>query len=496
MDQEKLRTILQIGETIAVEFKRCSNRIENDVYQSVCSFLNRFGGDIYLGVEDDGTVCGVPENAAGDMVKNFIKIISNPNMFTPTIYLSPEIIKYEGKMIIHIHIPVSAEVHSFKKEVYDRVDDADVKVTATAQLAMMYIRKQNRFTEKQIYPYISLEDFRLDLLPRIRKMATNNIEGLHSWESMSDEELLRSAGLYGKDRATGESGYNLAAVMLLGKDDLIMDICPAYETDALVRRVNVDRYDDREIIRTNLIESYDQLMEFGRKHLPDKFFIEGVERKNLRNIITREMIANTLIHREFTSSYTAKFVIEKDRMYTENANRSSGDGIITPDNMEPNPKNPIIAAFFRNIGYADQLGSGVRKLFKYSKYYSGRDPQFVEDDVFRIVVPLDDEYSFDYSIIIDKDNENASADKVTSSADKMPISADEVPINTLSEQQKKVLHFAKENGQITSHQVELLLEVKQRRARSILGKLVDMGVLERLGAYRNTVYTLKNGRKK
>ena len=50
MDQEKLRTILQIGETIAVEFKRCSNRIENDVYQSVCSFLNRFGGDIYLGV--------------------------------------------------------------------------------------------------------------------------------------------------------------------------------------------------------------------------------------------------------------------------------------------------------------------------------------------------------------------------------------------------------------------------------------------------------------
>ena len=113
MDQEKLRITLQIGETIAVEFKRCSNRIENDVYQSVCSFLNRFGGDIYLGVEDDGTVCGVPENAAGDMVKNFIKIISNPNMFTPTIYLSPEIIKYEEKTIIHIHIPISAEVHSF-----------------------------------------------------------------------------------------------------------------------------------------------------------------------------------------------------------------------------------------------------------------------------------------------------------------------------------------------------------------------------------------------
>ena len=208
---------------------------------------------------------------------------------------------------------------------------------------------------------------------------------------------LRSAGLYGKDRATGESGYNLAAVMLLGKDDLIMDICPAYETDALVRKVNIDRYDDREIIRTNLIESYDQLMEFGRKHLSDKFFIEGVERKNLRNIITREMIANTLIHREFTSSYTAKFIIEKDRMYTENANRSVGDGIITPDNMEPNPKNPIIASFFRNIGWSDRLGSGVRNIFKYSKYYSGEEPEFIEGDIFRIIVPLNEDYLYDNS---------------------------------------------------------------------------------------------------
>lgn len=108
------------------------------------------------------------------------------------------------------------------------------------------------------------------------------------------------------------------------------------------------------------------------------------------------MVSNTLMHREFSSSYTAKFVIEKERMYVENANRSTRDGFITVDNLEPNPKNPIIAAFFRNIGYADQLGSGVRKLFKYCKFYSGKEPEFVEGDIFRIVVPLDENYSYDY----------------------------------------------------------------------------------------------------
>ena len=59
MDTTKLHTIFAVGETIAVEFKRCSARIESDTYESVCSFLNRFGGDIFLGVENDGTVRGV-----------------------------------------------------------------------------------------------------------------------------------------------------------------------------------------------------------------------------------------------------------------------------------------------------------------------------------------------------------------------------------------------------------------------------------------------------
>ncbi len=338
----------------------------------------------------------VPPKAAYDMVRNFISVISNPNLFSPTVYLVPEIVEYEGMTVLHVHIPASAEVHSYKKVIYDRVGDADVKVTATAQIASMYIRKQNIFTEKKIFPYLSMADLRLDMLPRVRQMAVNHAGGKHPWAEMNDEELLKSAGLYGVDLATGERGYNLAAIMLLGKDDIILNACPAYETDALVRRINVDRYDDRETIKTNLIESYDRLMEFARKHLPDKFFLEDAVRKSLRNIIAREMLINTLIHREMTSSYTAKFIVEKNRMYVENANRAVRDGLITPDNLEPNPKNPVIASFFRNIGMADRLGSGVCNLFKYTKFYSGQEPVFQEGDIFRIVVPLDETYSFDF----------------------------------------------------------------------------------------------------
>lgn len=288
MNQDRIQSILEIGETVGVE--------------------------LFLGVTDDGVVEGISETMISDMIKNFIKMISNPEVLSPTVYLIPEKIRYQGKYFIHIHIPASSEVHKYKRIVYDRVDDADVKITSTNQMAMMYIRKQNVFTEKKIYPYVTKNDLRLDLLPLCRQRAINK-RGDHPWKDMTDDDLLRSAGLPGVDYATGEKGFNLAAIMLLGKDEVIQSVSPAYKTDAILRKVNVDRYDDREIIKTNLIESYDQLILFAKKHLWDKFYLENDRNISLWDKIAREMLANTLIHREYTSSYIAKFVIEGKNVY-------------------------------------------------------------------------------------------------------------------------------------------------------------------------------------
>ena len=492
MDLKTLHSIFEIGETVAVEFKRCGNGIEADTYETVCSFLNRFGGDIFLGVLDDGTVVGVPPKAAPDMVRNFIKVMANPKLFSPTVYLVPQIIEYDEKRtIIHVHIPPSAEVHSYKKVIYDRVNDADIKVTATGAIAQMYIRKQGIFTERKIYPYATLEDLRLDLLPKIRIMAKNHASGNHPWTAMDDMQLLKSAGLYGRDVVTGEEGFNLAAIMLLGKDEVILDVAPAYVTDALLRKVNIDRYDDREIIKTNLIESYDRLLEFGKKHLPDKFFLEDTVNKSLRNILLREMVSNVLMHREYSSIYQAKFIIERERMYVENANRAVNEGSITVNNLEPNSKNPIIAGFFRNIGYADQLGSGVRNLFKYSKYYSGKEPEFMEGDVFRIMVPLDDEYSYDYNLL------DSNAHNITFVSERKQIyRASEKNIGEkhrrktseknigekLNHTQREILNLLLENCKLTADEMASSIGISRRNIEANIRKLKDYGILYRHGS--------------
>ena len=147
------------------------------------------------------------------------------------------------------------------------------------------------------------------------------------------------------------------------------------------------------VVQTNLIESYDRLQAFGIKHLMDKFFLEDGLRVSLRGKILREMLVNVLVHREFTSSRPAWFIIRRDEMFTDNANKALHYGVITPKNLEPEPKNPIIANFCHQIQLADELGSGVRNLYKYVRIYSGALPIFDEGDIFRLTVPLNAEHS-------------------------------------------------------------------------------------------------------
>lgn len=78
-----------------------------------------------------------------------------------------------------------------------------------------------------------------------------------------------------------------------------------------------------------------------------------------------------LIHREYSNPYPARLVITKDSIITENANKPRTIGYINLNNYSPYPKKPKIAGFFKEIGLADELGSGIKKIAKYTKIYSG-----------------------------------------------------------------------------------------------------------------------------
>jgi len=47
-----------------------------------------------------------------------------------------------------------------------------------------------------------------------------------------------------------------------------------------------------------------------------------------------------------------------------------------------------ISKIFREIGLADELGSGMRNTYKYTQLYSGMEPIFEEGDIFKTIIPL------------------------------------------------------------------------------------------------------------
>lgn len=345
-------------------------------------------------------------------------------------------------------------------------------ITDNAELVFkMYARKQSTYFVNKVYPKLGLEFLDPDVIRRAKRMAVSRVDN-HPWMNMSEEEILRSTGLILIDPDTGKEGITLAAILLFGKDSTIMSVLPQYKTDAIYRVKNVDRYDDREVIITNLIDSYRKLMDFGKKHLNDTFVLDGDQSVSARDKILREIISNILAHRDYSNAYTAQFVIESKRIYTKNSNLPHGHGELILNQFEPFPKNPSISKVFREIGYADELGSGMRNTNKYTKLYSGGTPIFLEDNIFQIVIPMDSVANLQVGPEeIDRVNEKVN--------------------DRVNEIEKSLLALLMENPEYTITQLANKSEVSRKTIAARLKLLKEKGLIERIGSSRKGYWKIK-----
>ena len=290
--------LIKIGESTTVEFKKSTNEITKDVYDTVCSFSNRDGGHIFLGVEDNGLIIGIVPEALDQMKKDFVTAVNNSNKIYPPMYLTPEEIRIEERIILHIYVPVGTQVCRHNGKIFDRSHEADLDITNNSDsVYRLYARKQDSYYVNKVTGF-GLSDLRSDLIDRARKMSRiRNMN--HPWLTMGDEEFLRSAGLILKDDEKHREGITLAAILLFGEDITIMSALPQHKTDAIFRVENVDRY-----------------------------------------------------------------------------------------GFQSFSKNPAISKVFRETSLADELGSGMRNTYKYTKLYSGGTPEFIEGNVFKTMIPL------------------------------------------------------------------------------------------------------------
>ena len=384
----EIKKLIQYGEKIDVEFKESRDALAKNVFDTVCSFNNRNGGHILLGVNDKKEIIGVSPNKVDKLIKEFTTTINNPQKINLPLYLQPEVFTIDNKKIIYIRVPEGTQVCNQNGKIWDRSFDGDINISNNSEaICKLFAIKRRECFVNKVYPNLDINFLDSSVIEKARKMAVGNNKD-HVWKTMSDEELLRSSGLILTDPETKHEGITLGAILLFGKDNSIMSVLPQHKTDAIFRVENKDRYDDRDVVITNLIDSYERLMNFGRKHLNDLFVLDGIFNVNARDRILREIISNTLAHRDYASAFPAKMIIDDEKIVIENSNLPHELGALDLHKFKPFPKNPPISKVFREIGLADELGSGMRNTYKFTQLYSGKNPLFVEENIFKTTIPL------------------------------------------------------------------------------------------------------------
>ena len=186
-ESAKIFEMIKNGENAYVEFKEVSgSKLPSSLFETICAMLNRHGGHIFLGINDDGEIVGVRKEYINTLKKNIVSLCNNHEKIFPTIHLDVKEFNYEDKIVLYFYVYESSDVHRTNGKIFDRNEDGDFNVTGnTAMISQMYIRKTNTYIENQVFPFVTFDDLRSDLIERARIMAVNR-QSDHPWKNMTD----------------------------------------------------------------------------------------------------------------------------------------------------------------------------------------------------------------------------------------------------------------------------------------------------------------------
>jgi ATP-dependent DNA helicase RecG len=400
MDVKELKQIISGGNSPFVDFSKCTTELTDSVFQSICSFLNKEGGSLIVGVHDYGEIVGVAEIFISSILKKFANAMAED--FSPAVDLMPEIVEINKRKLLYVAVPKSKEVYRYKNKVYDRIGNKVCDITYSYNLVSnIFLRKRNESSENIVCPFLRMSELDEMAFHTMRKhIAESN--PAHPWLNLTNEGFLHTNGFWRKDPLSQKEGFVLAAVLLFGKEETIQNYNPVtYRTDAIYRNIRYDefsnpasdypesRYDDRDIIFSNLIDAYARLMKFVQRNLPKRVLHKEETFVNIREKLFNEIITNLLIHREYTHKYPCRLLIFSDKLITENGTHTFPETKKTFDSLDIQRANPLIANVFQEMGWIEKPGSGKYNIFKYAPFYDksykiGLEIQNAEKFVFSI----------------------------------------------------------------------------------------------------------------
>ena len=430
-------------EGLRIEFKR---EYTEEMKKTVIAFANTDGGEIRIGVDDDGTVVGVSDaDAVMLKVTNSVRDSIKPDVTT---FLLCEARELEGGTIVAVNVqrgtarPYYLAGKGVRPEgVFVRQGASTVPATESAILKM--IREtggdscESTRSLKQELTFESAE----------RAFREENIQ--------FGAEQKRTLRLVGEDGAFS----NLA---LLLSDQCVHTVRLAvFEGDA--KRV----FKDRAEFSGSLLKQLDEIYEYLDRINRTRAEFPGLKRVDTRDYppeALREALLNAIVHRDYSYSASTLVSVFDDRIeFVSLGGLPKGIGYGDMMLGVSVLRNSRLAEVFYRLRLIEAFGTGVPKIMECYRGYEVQPKIELSDNAFKITLP------------------NVNFRSVDRSVERLEEDA-------LPDAGRRVLKYMAGRGMVSRKEIEDALGLSQGRATRILNGLLEKKLALKRSRGKNTAY--------
>ena len=429
-----------------IEFKKSWR---DDYLKWICGFANAQGGILYIGIKDNGDICGVQD------AKKLMEDIPNKvrDMLGILVYVN----KKEKEEKVYLEIVTEAYPYpiSYRGKYYQRSGATNQELKG-ASLDRFMLRKQGKTWDGVPVPYLNEKDLDNATFDLFRKYAKRSGR-MEEADLMDDNHgLLEKLRLY-------EGDYLKRAAALLFHPDPERYVTGAFVKIGFFREGMDLVYQDE--VHGNLFQQIVKLMDLlCTKYMKAIITYEGIQRVETLPVpreALREALLNACINKDYAEPSPIQIRVYENKMEIVN-------GGVLPDGWTVEtllsshrsfPYNPDIANTFFRSGEIEALGRGIERIITDCKNDGFSTPEFRYDasGIWTI-------FKFEYP-------ERATTQKTIQKT-----------IQNLTEQQKNILSYLKENPNATRKELyENIPDATMGGIIHNLSRLQELGLLKRIG---------------
>lgn len=473
---------LESRESLDLEFKLAQGNLPNALWETVSAFANTNGGWIVLGVDDSTNpprFIGVPR--AHERLQDFFNLLHNRNKISYRACApgdaSIEVLGERELIVIRVPAaprrerPVHIGSNPFQGT-FIRAHTGDYRCDER-DVNRMIREKSGVGSDSVVLDYYGLEALDQGAV-RAYRQRFQNANPDSPFNAYDDPSFLRAIDALKDDPATKRSGVTVAGLLMLGssqairhwRDRHLIEFRLVSESDSWDYR-----WDDRIVCEGNLLETFQIIYPRLTSALPVPFQLDGPYRRaeGPIHVAVREALVNLLVHEDYTETQSSLIVRSARGFFFRNPGTSRVPEADLGISHESDPRNPILVRMMRQIGLADEAGSGMAKIFGAWRE-SGFVPPSIQVSTERYEFRIELRY---VGLLFDDDRgwlESLGGE--------------------WSEAEQMALLHARHAGFVDNPSLRSLVEIHPADATKILGSLRDQNLLSMSGWARGTRYEL------